>query len=400
MTIIKTNLRILATTILTGAISLVWIGSAEAGFSSDSVYLPSVARASGAAGSTWFTTVWINNPEVTTATIGISALQRDTTNPNPPTQSVTLAGGQTMKFDDVLVDLFGLDSFVGALRFSADQPILVSARIFNMQGTDLAGSQGQFFAGMPTRLAIGSQQPMEIPAVLSEHEGAFRCNFGAVEVTGLGAVLQVDLLDAAGDLINSATYSLGGYQPMQVSIEEIDAPDPVDPGKLRFTVISGEGRILPFASMVGNGIVSQDPSTLEPAYGPILPTVYSVSGPDLFEITATSWDNPTQVITIPGIPKGNYLVMMTGLATVHGAGGTSRLVCRASLGSSSAMTIVTAGSAAGYTRQSTLALSFVVQSDQLQDAQLSCWLENSTIDGSVTISGSRLHAIEIGSVIP
>jgi hypothetical protein len=40
----------------------------------------------------------------------------------------------------------------------------------------------------------------------------------------------------------------------------------VDGGRLRVEVIGGIGRVLAFASMVGNGVTSQDPSTLEMEY--------------------------------------------------------------------------------------------------------------------------------------
>ncbi|NOZ78548.1 MAG: hypothetical protein GXP48_05105 [Acidobacteria bacterium] len=185
---------------------------------------------------------------------------------SPMQQAVTVSPGETMKLGDVFQDLFGLSQAVGALRFQSTRKVVVAARSYNLTSAGLADSQGQFVAGMPSELAIGSGQKTSIPGITQPADGSFRSNFAMVETAGGTANVQVTLYDRDGVPVATKTYTLSPYEPKQVSLHSFSSSATVDGGRMDIKVLSGSGKVLTFASMVGNGTVSQDPSTLEMEY--------------------------------------------------------------------------------------------------------------------------------------
>jgi len=230
------------------------------------LYVPSLARVQGAHGSHWYATVWIHNPGTQAAQVQIAYLVRNQSNPAPVRQTVTVDPGETLKFGDVFHDVFGLETAVGALHFQSDRKVVVSARSYNLTAAGIADSQGQFLAGMPSELAIGAGERTSIPGITQPADGSFRCNYALVETSGANATVEVTLYDRDGVQVAQKDYTLGPWEPMQVNLSDLGSGVTADGGRLDIEVVSGLGRVLTFASMVGNGMVSQDPSTLEMEY--------------------------------------------------------------------------------------------------------------------------------------
>jgi hypothetical protein len=118
-------------------------------------------------------------------------------------------------------------------------------------------------AGLPAVVAVGAGEATDIPGITRPENGSFRCNFGLVEVAGENAEVTITLFDGSGVELGAASYSLGPFEPMQASLETLGSGIRVSGGRLHVAVTAGSGKVLAFASMVGNGAVSQDPSTLE-----------------------------------------------------------------------------------------------------------------------------------------
>ena len=245
--------------------ALVAIG-AWAGVPGTDLWLPSVARTPGANGSQWYTTVWIHNPGTQTAQVSISLLDRDRSNPVPKVQTVTVGEGETLKLADVFQDVFAVPNATGALRFQSTQKVVVSARSYNLTAAGLADSQGQFMSGIPAELALGAGEKTSVPAITQPADGSFRCNYALVETAGVATDVQVTLYDRDGVQQASKGYALLPYEPIQVNLNDLGSGVYVDGGRLDVEVLSGSGRVLTMASLVGNGTVSQDPSTLEMEY--------------------------------------------------------------------------------------------------------------------------------------
>jgi hypothetical protein len=241
--------------------------AAMAGFSGSDLFLISVGRGPGANDSFWYTTVWLHNPGTVAESVTISFLRRDQANPAPDQQFLAISPGETLTIGDALWDLFGLETGAGALRFETEGRIVVSSRIFNLPGSDLAESQGQFMAGLPAELAVAVGDATDVPGITQPTNGDFRCNFAMVETAGANAVVDVALVNGAGVELATRSYTLLPYQPLQKNLSDLGADAVVTGGRLHVEVVSGSGRVLAVASMVGNGEVSQDPSTLEMEFG-------------------------------------------------------------------------------------------------------------------------------------
>jgi hypothetical protein len=240
--------------------------SASAGMPGTDLFVVSVGRGAGANDSHWYTSGWVHNPSDGRASVTVSLLRRDQANPAPDRQMLGIAPGQTVKLGDLLYDLFGEDQVTGALRFVSTVPIVVSTRIYNLPGRDMAESQGQFMAGLPAGLAVGTGQHTDVPGITQPADESFRCNFALVETSGYTAEVRAVLYDDLGVELGAATYTLRPFEPIQRNLDHLVRDSRVDGGRLRLEVTAGAGRVLALASMVGNGTVSQDPSTLEMEY--------------------------------------------------------------------------------------------------------------------------------------
>ncbi len=238
-------------------------GIAWSGTSDTELFLPSLGRGPGANGSQWYGTVWIHNPSGQIADVRVEFLERDQSNTSPVSQLISINPDQTLQFKDVFYDLFGLNTAFGGLRFISTEKIVVSARSFNQTGSDAAESQGQFMAAMPPSFAISQGETTSITGVSQPADGTFRSNIALIEVGGGNVVARLRVLNGLGVELASKNYSLGPFQPMQVNLSRLGSGLMVDGGRVEVSVLSGSGSVLALGSMVGNGTISQDPSTLE-----------------------------------------------------------------------------------------------------------------------------------------
>ncbi len=232
------------------------------------VWLPSVGHGPGQFGSQWRTDVWIALPAgSSSATVDIFFLPRsESGNPWPPeSRRVTINPGETREFVDIIKELFGKDNAFGALRVVADREILVTSRIYSAGLTivtdqgNKTGSTGQFFAGLPITAAIGVNQTTDLAGL--EESGTFRTNVGWVEVTGNECSLQVAQIDGNGTTLFSKTYSVKPYAVVQKGSILNELGGGGRNRRLRFTVVSGNGKVVVFGSRLDNA--SNDPSTVE-----------------------------------------------------------------------------------------------------------------------------------------
>jgi hypothetical protein len=234
-----------------------------ASFLGEEIYVPSVGRGSGAAGSVWYTTVWFHNPGPDPAVVSVALLLRDQANLTPDTQNVTVQAGSTLTYSDALLDLFGLETVVGALRVRTTGQIAVGSRVFNQQGDQVSESQGQLMAGVPASLAIRPGDRVEVPGVVQPADGSFRSNFGLVETSGSTTLVEVSFLDNNGVSLASDTLTLMPYSAFQQSLASFAPGVSTDQGIIRVEVLSPAGAVIAYASAVANGVESQDPTTLD-----------------------------------------------------------------------------------------------------------------------------------------
>ncbi len=247
--------------LVVGGIVLSAVALSFAGFSGTEVFLPSVGHGDGVGSSVWRTTLWIHNPASSTANCQIQFLLRNQANTNPDTSPLTIPPGDTVKIDDVTWTLFGIEGY-GALRVISDQEVIVNSRIYNQEGASLSDSQGQFFGGIPSEMALSVGQSTEVLGVNQSSDQAFRFNFGMVESAGGRASVMVELFDQDGVILASSQFQLQPFEPRQFNISDLGAGQhPTGNGRIHMEVIDGDGAVIAFGSGIANG--SQDPSTFE-----------------------------------------------------------------------------------------------------------------------------------------
>ena len=259
--------RTLLSTLMALAVVTLLAQVASGSFAGTEVYVPSVGRAPGAAGSQWYTTIWVYNPNPTSANVQFFFLERDHTNPSPLVFNDTIPGGDTRRYDNAIGTMFAVEKF-GAVRVLSADKLIVNSRIYSVaSGEELKDSVGQFFAGIPGTFAIGSGQKTQLLGVYQtspKADSQFRYNFGFVETAGGTATVRVHVHDETGTELTTKDYSIGAYEPRQYPVE--NALPSVNASNLRLEVevVSGSGRIVAFGSGLANR--SNDPSTFEMSF--------------------------------------------------------------------------------------------------------------------------------------
>jgi len=231
------------------------------------LYLASVGHGQGQCPggvcSEWRSDAWIYNPSASsTATVEVSFLQRDQANLSPPSQTVSVAPGETRELLDVVLSLFGLDGAYGALRFVSDNDVVVTGRVYdeNVQTNIGTGTAGQFFAAQPAGMAIGLDQGTDLIGLAQDADDTWRSNFGLVETSAAAVTVEATSRDASGAVLATATYQLEPREVIQRSITEIGGELGTNQ-RIEVQVTGGSGRVLAFASRLDNR--TGDPSTVE-----------------------------------------------------------------------------------------------------------------------------------------
>ena len=261
------------------------------------LFLPSVGHAQGACPggvcSQWRSDTWIYNPSTTQpATVVVAFLRRDTANLAPPTVTVAVAAQQTVELADVVLSSFAVADAYGALRFTADIPVVVTGRVYdaNVQTNKGTGTAGQFFAGLPASIAIASGESTDIIGLAYDSEGIWRSNFGFVETTGAPATVEVQRLDEHGAVQGSKSYPVREREARQFPLTDIAGPLGGNV-RLRVRVSAGSGRVVAFGSRLDNR--TGDPSTVEMA------VAGGRDGTYLCKAEKTTYDTPLTV-TVSG----------------------------------------------------------------------------------------------------
>jgi len=189
------------------------------------VFVGAVGRGPGAAGSDWYTSVWIHNPGGAPANVVAYLFLRNQTNPTPASQTLVVQPGETCRIDNIVETLFGQSSAFGAMRFTSASRIVVNARIYSkLLGTADSESAGQSFDGVPASFAIGAGQSA---VVLGAHQTSpfesslFRYNFGFVETAGGSGVMRADASDALGAPLGTKDYAIGPFEARQFGIADV-----------------------------------------------------------------------------------------------------------------------------------------------------------------------------------
>jgi len=222
------------------------------------VFIPAAARAAGAGGSFFVTTADVHNPGRSTAMINLAWLPRNTDNSDPlQSAEIALGPGETVRYDDLLLDVFGLSDGVGAAAVLADtDDIVVMTRTFN-QSTD--GTFGQSLPGV----AEGDLIPADTRVLvlfLSEN-GELRSNLGLVNGIDSPITVEWELFASNGSSLGTGVTNLGPWGNKQLNRVLSDFA-PIEAAYAHVWTTTSGGAFTCYGSVLDE--ISSDPTTVLP----------------------------------------------------------------------------------------------------------------------------------------
>jgi len=242
----------------------------------DEVWIPAAARGKGKAGSFWVTDLVVMNLGEDPVTVEIAWLERDTDNSEAEAVEYTLEGGATLTLADVAMSVFGLEEAYGALHIEVideeeeegspgvaaaragdddDAEIIAHARIYSQNGSRTVG---QGLEGFTSAAIISAEGEATTHVIGATDDGSFRSNWYGQNTSEEETEVDLELLDADGEVIAAESYTLAPLAPVLFPLADLG--EELGDFAVRFTVTSGEGIF--GVSKVDR--LTNDPTTLEP----------------------------------------------------------------------------------------------------------------------------------------
>jgi len=216
------------------------------------LFVPGAAHVTGAAGTNWRTDLEIHNPGITRAEFTVALLKRDWNNTMPLTEFFSLDGGKSIRYEDVLDEVFSFEGSAALRIKPTSGEVMVSARTYN---DVVGGTYGQFIPGVTTGTAAISEDHKGRLIQLSRSassSGGFRTNIGFVNPGGSNVMANVELFEADGTHLGALSYTLKPYEYNQVGdiLGKVTGAT-VENAFAILTTTSG-GSFLAYASVVDN----------------------------------------------------------------------------------------------------------------------------------------------------
>jgi acetyl esterase/lipase len=222
--------------------------------------VPAAARAPGAGGAFWTTSLTLANTGSVDASLSLRFLGHDVDGSAGPLVFVAVAAGQSITYADVLSGVFGLGEGWGAILVASS-----SASLAVVAQTSTSGGGGTFGQAVPAFSEgdlVRAEAVRSIPAV--RQDGEFRTNLVLVNATDAPLEVDVALLDSAGAILASGSVPLpplGMTQRTRV-VRELGVESDLSEGRLVLGTRTTGGAFAAYASLID--AVTGDPRTLLP----------------------------------------------------------------------------------------------------------------------------------------
>jgi PKD repeat protein len=211
------------------------------------------SHAPGAEGSVWRTDVVLLNPGGAPVDVTLRYLDGSQTT----TAAVNLAGGETVRYGDVLVSLLHLDgTTTGALHIDASGELVVVSRTYNLSPM---GGYGQYFPAVQPAQTLEQGQLGALAGVAGDAD--YRTNIGFLNPSQLDASVRVVVYGADGSPLGTLQrwVPAGEWRQVNDVIAEIgQGATPVAWATVE--VLTGGVRVWAYASVVSRA--TGDPITV------------------------------------------------------------------------------------------------------------------------------------------
>ncbi|HVN76896.1 MAG TPA: hypothetical protein VMT19_11300 [Thermoanaerobaculaceae bacterium] len=231
----------------------VWVFSTPA----FTAWVPVASHNKGMNGSVWRSDLGLLNTGTATANVGLSFFGDSGVVGNT---TYVPAGAQSI-LSDIVGQLGGADS--GAIRITADQPVKVTARSYNLVASSATcyadGTQGQDYPAVASGDGLVATDVAYLAGL--RESAAYRSNIGLVNTGPATATVLVELFDGSGTKLTDYQVTLAAGQWAQETQPFFNkaGQKAMDRGYARVTVQSGAG-IFAFGSVIDN--ITNDPTTV------------------------------------------------------------------------------------------------------------------------------------------
>jgi hypothetical protein len=223
--------------------------------------LPSSARTPGAGGATWTTDLFVANTGTADATLGLKFLGHDADGRSGTEKTLTLGGGRSATYADVLGSVFGLTTDWGAIRVaSSTASLLVSGQTSTPDPS--AGTFGQTVPAYADGDLVRAGTARSILGI--REDVAFRTNLILANATESAIDVVVSLVADTGAVLASRRWTLLPLGMTQVTrvVRELGVAADVAGARLVVSTPTTSGAFAAYASVID--AVTNDPRTLLP----------------------------------------------------------------------------------------------------------------------------------------
>lgn len=226
--------------------------------------LPSSARAPGAGGAFYTTSISVGNRGAAEARYKLKFLGNNADGTGGPVSSEFVLGpNQSVTYDDVLGSVFGKTQDFGAIRLTAN---VTTLNVLGQTSTpDPSKPGGTFGQSVPTFAASDMITAGTIRSLVGVREdGSFRTNVILANSGTAQCRVSATLLSASGAVLGAGEWTLEPLGMTQVSriVRDLGVSGDVRDAQLLLTTPTSGGAFAAYASVIDN--VTNDPRTLLP----------------------------------------------------------------------------------------------------------------------------------------
>jgi hypothetical protein len=179
--------------------------------------------------------------------------ERGQDNTAPRTAYRYVEPGRSLRVDDVLPDLFGVDDGIGALRVTWSGPAGPAPRIVTLMFAGTDGGQGKRFGTLVDAATVaGAVRSRGIDAG-AEQTAVSRTSFGLVNLTSATTNLRLTLEDAGGRLLATSQVSLKPRQHLERNVAGLFPGIGNDASWAIETEVLGGGPVLTYLTRIYAG---------------------------------------------------------------------------------------------------------------------------------------------------
>jgi uncharacterized repeat protein (TIGR01451 family) len=227
---------------------------------SNALIIPSVGHLAGASSlDSWRSDIRVANTSLAPQNYLLTYNAGTAASPNVKQTTIGVSPGGTTALDDIVKNWFGVGSLgdsangilsiqqLGNVAQSPTTQSFVSSRVYNATPT---GTFGQFIPATPFGSFIGlGAQVLSLQQLAQS--SSFHTNLGLVEASGKSVSALVSVFDGGGSkLLDLPVTVAGGEQKQLNSFLAQNGISSLDNGRVEVKVVSGEGRLTTYASVI------------------------------------------------------------------------------------------------------------------------------------------------------